>query len=248
MRPGDAYIAGMSGHAFTQWSRGWMQLADFTSSHDACARIDSVLELCDQPVPGRWWRGPDERLRDPYRRYQRGDGMPGRQRTGEHALEYDVLIPEPAQVATDCMGARLVDGVNALPLARDEGGGRAGNVEADMLLLAGESKARRIYLVEAKVSGNAWHAVVENLRQFRLFRESPFSQKLFHVRHPGLSLDHPLPVTAIVLAPPAFYEAGGKARTALDPARELLRRVNDLWSTDAGLATWDTAARSITEA
>src|SRR3712207_7489533 len=49
---------------------------------------------------------------------------------GEHALEHEILCPEPNRSETSCLGFPVVDGVNAVPLARDDAGGRAGNVEA----------------------------------------------------------------------------------------------------------------------
>jgi hypothetical protein len=240
------YSAGVtSGVAFAQWCQRWMQLGELTGAEDMNAGIQDVLALCEEPVPGRWWRGQDVRLRDPHRRYQRGNAGPGQKRRGEHALEYDVLAPDPVQAATDCLGSPLVDGVNAVPLARDEGGGRSGNVEADMLLLVGGGSSYRLLLIEAKVSGNAWFAVVENLRQLRLYRESPVAQKIFHVRRPGLDLEHPLPVSSVVLAPPSYYAARGRSAAALGPARELARRAGELWATDVQLAVWHTAERAI---
>jgi hypothetical protein len=58
-----------------------------------------------------------------------------------------------------CLGALVVDGINAVPLVRDAAGGRSSNVEADMLLLlTGEDGLRQV-LIEAKASSNnAWYA------------------------------------------------------------------------------------------
>ena len=65
-------------------------------------------------------------------------------------VEYDVLNPSPADVTTITPWGRLVDGVNAVPLAKDAGGGRTGNVEADMLCSSETSTSTVFLLVEVK--------------------------------------------------------------------------------------------------
>ena len=66
-------------------------------------------------------------------------------RRGEYAVEYDVLDPLPDVTNPIWLEASLVDGVNAVPLAKDAGGGRSGNVEADMLLLVRDDTSTDFY-------------------------------------------------------------------------------------------------------
>jgi len=237
-------MAAASNSDFNAWARRWMELAKFSGKHlpDAEGRIASLAALWQEPIPGDgvWKRGRDERLLDPDRRYCRSNHLPESLRRGEHAIEYDVLDPSPADVTTITGGGRLVDGVNALPLTKDIlGGGRSGNVEADMLLLVRNDNAYRLLLVEVKTgSDNAWFAVVENLRQLRLFSESVETQQLFHQRCPELNLPQSLPVTAVVLAPESFYLAKGAKAASVAPAEKLLRRMHDEAGVEGQLATW----------
>src|SRR5262245_35484224 len=87
------------------------------------AGIEAVVALWHKPIPGNWQRGDHARLMG--KRYSRGDAdkSPG----SEHGIELAVLTGP-----TRCFGGELVDGVTALPLARDDQGKRGGNVEADM--------------------------------------------------------------------------------------------------------------------
>jgi hypothetical protein len=64
----------------------------------------------------------------------------GTEPRGEHAVEHAILALEPDSNVTTCLGERLLDGVNAVPLTKDAGGKRAGNVEADMLLLTSDGE------------------------------------------------------------------------------------------------------------
>lgn len=233
---------------FKGWARRWMELARFSGRElpDAEGRIASVVALWHESIPPGWERERDPLLLDRRRRYRRGnDGVDGVRR-GEHAIEYDLLNPSPAHVATNGLGARLVDGVNAVPLAKDIGGGRSGNVEADMLLLVRDENEYRLLLVEVKTrSNNAWFAVVENLRQLRLFSESPETQVLFHERCLELGLPQSLPVTAVVLAPHSFYTARGAKAESVAPVEKLLRRMRDAAGVDVQLATWESNERAI---
>jgi hypothetical protein len=202
--------------SFSDWAGAWLTLAQYAGSvvPDVAARIASVVTLWHQPIPTETWRrGRDARLLDPTRRYCRGNHHAGAVRRGEHALEYELLGAEPGQSRVMVMGAELVDGVNAVPLARDdEKRGRAGNVEADMLLLVRTSAGKyRLELVEVKISSNnAWYAAIENLRQLRLLGQSPETRRLFHCRRPDLKLSPELPASGLVLAPEAFFTARGQ--------------------------------------
>jgi hypothetical protein len=236
------------GSRFSDWAERWMELANYRGIEirDVDDRIEGVVALWHEPIPGDWKRVEDERLIDPTSRYCRGNADPRRKRRGEHAIEYDILEPSPAEWATICLGGRLVDGVNAIPLARDAGGGRAGNVEADMLLLVHERSEWRLLLVEVKAeSNNAWYAVVENLRQMALLLRSDASRSLFHHRQPDLGLPASVPATAIVLAPREFYTSDGAKKVAVGPARRLIGRMREEAQVSVELATWDSARRVI---
>ena len=240
---------------FSEWSRRWMCLAKFSGKRlvDEESRIASVIALWKESIPPGWERerGRDSRLLDPRRRYCRGNYRQNSVRRGEHVIEYEILNPSPRRVPTTCLGAKLVDGINAVPLAKDACGGRRGNVEADMLLLVRDEHAYRLQLIEVKVtSDNAWFAAVENLRQLKLFLASPEARRLFHERCPTLGLGQELEdVMGVVLAPRAheFYEAPVKRRDSVAPARRLLKRLRDETGVDTRLATWDPHERVIEE-
>jgi hypothetical protein len=225
-----------------------MALATYSGRHvpSVAARVSAVVELWRNPIPPGWERGQDSRLLDSATRYGRGNYREDSVRRGEHAIEYEVLAPSPSDVMTTSLGARLVDGVNAVPLAKDAGGGRTGNVEADMLLLVEDEHGYSLHLVEVKTSSNnPWFAAVENLRQLRLFSESHHAQRLFHTRCRELGLPQDLPVTAIVLASPAFYSAPGQKANSLAAAQGLLARMHAEVNVDARLAVWASDVRVI---
>lgn len=231
---------------FHDWARRWIDLAEFPGPKlpDEEGRIAAVVELWRAPIPGQcqWRRGPDERLLDRHIRYCRGNSGPDDQRGPEEAIEYDILSPEAEDMKMCCLGARLVDGVNAVPLAKDLGGKRKGNVEADMVLLVRDEHKQeyRLLLVEVKVgANNAWYALVEHLRQLRLFLEAVEAKRLFHNRRPELDLPELLPVTGVVLAPESFFSAKGQKGASVKPAETLLSRMRDETSVDIRLATWD---------
>jgi hypothetical protein len=233
---------------FAEWATQWLAAGSFRGAHvpDESARVMELLRLWGSEIPSGWERTTDCRLLDPSRRYQRQHrhGVP---RSGsEHELELEILCPDPAAIATDCLGGRLLDGINAVPLAKDTGGRRAGNVEADMLLLADGPTGPRLLLIEAKTrSNNAWYAAAESLRQLRLFTASSSAQAIMPSRRRGLPAT--LPVTAVVLAPPDFYRARGARRNAVAPAERLLEAMRTTYGLDARLATWDRADRTITD-
>jgi hypothetical protein len=139
------------------------------------------------------------------------------------------------------MGARLVDGVNAVPLAKDAAGRRLGNVEADMLLLVRNPNGRhRLVVVEVKVTANdPWFASIENLRQLRLLKESTETKRLFAGRQPSLGLRANLPFSGLVLAPLAFYSGHGKKGNAVAPTQKLLDRMRKETGVTVRLAVWD---------
>lgn len=235
-------MAGVSTN-FEGWFREWTRLAEFQGPtlSDAPGRIDGVVEHWRAPIPGSWERSLDLRLLDPSERYLRGDRHDADRRKGEHALEFEVLELPPEGRGLSCLSFKLIDGVNAVPLVKDEAGGRKSNVEADMLLLVQDEAAgaHRLLLVEAKVeSDNAWYAVVELLRQLRLVLEPIELSRLFRERKPQLDLPTPLPVTGVVLAPTAFYDQNGKKANSVAPAEDLIHRMRDEFDIDVRLAVW----------
>ena len=130
-------------------------------------------------------------------RYRRGDLH--KPHPGEHAIEHQILCANFERIS--CLGYKLVDGINAIPLSRDARGvGRRGNVEADMPLPGQLNGAYRLFLCEVKDRANdPWYAVVEGLRQLRLFLENTKSHSLF--AHRGLvgGLPSEIPVTSLVV-------------------------------------------------
>src|SRR2546423_10989269 len=99
---------------FDVWACRWMTLANYRGAEvpDIAARIDGVLELWHEQVPGDWKRGADHRLLRPGCCYTRGNlfGL----RRGEHKIEYEMLSSPLENVA--CLGVPVADGVNAVPL------------------------------------------------------------------------------------------------------------------------------------
>lgn len=234
---------------FLEWIAEWTRIATYTGTHvdDVESRTRSLLALWDQPIPGDWQRHEiDARLRDPDRRYVRGNSAPDDKRRGEHRVEYEMLADlETAPVS--CLGYRIVDGINAVPLSRDERGGRAGNIEADLVLLGEQNGRSRVFIAEVKVSSNnAWYAVVELLRQIRLYQDAAASRRLFHTRLDQVGhLVEDLPITGLVLAPGEFYAAAGQRAAAVRPAAALLRAICEHAGVDARLATWSAVDRVI---
>ena len=227
--------------SFAVWADRWMAIARHSgpSIVDVMRRIDQLVRLWKDPIPGRWERVADSQLMGG--RYRRGNLHTTRR--GEHLIEYEILHQHFQRIT--CEGYNLIDGINALPLVCDSGGGRRANVEADMLLLGKRSGNFRLFLCEVKVeSNNAWYATVESLRQLKLLLCSRESLGLFARRNPSLELPSEIPVTALVVAPRPFYASRGQKANAVAPAFELLTRFNSEFGIDARLAIWDSPAIS----
>lgn len=236
---------------FREWARRW--LAEDAGAYtgrkvpDADQRIERLMALWHEPIPPGWQRDDDHQLTDPAVRYRRHHKHDMPKARSEHELEYEVLAPDPRATLTLCFGARLVDGINAVPLARDNDGKRAGNVEADMLLLTQTGDmTHRLLLVEAKtISNNAWYAVAESLRQLKLYTASLPAQNIMLRRHHDLP-ESP-PVAAVVLAPASFYSDAGARSRAVNPALHLVDALREQLGIDLRLAVWDRANRAIAE-
>jgi hypothetical protein len=232
---------------FNSWAREWMELARFEGRtlSDAPERIDNIVKLWDRRIPGDNWKPqPPKRLSGA--RYTRGNVAAAEKRLGEHAIEYAILSPDPLTNPTMCLGRKLIDGINAVPLAKDVGGGRIGNVEADLLLLVeNDVHGYELQLVEVKAaSNNAWYAVVELLRQLKLLSENPAMANLFESHRGVTEGAGNLLVTGVVLAPPDFFDASGQKKNAVEHARTLISAFapKDL---HVELATWNGISRAM---
>jgi hypothetical protein len=227
---------------FVAWANSWMHLARYEGAvvADVDQRIEQLVRLWQDPIPGSWLRTTDVQLHG--ERYRRGDRA--QPNAGEHMIEHEILHRDFESVS--CFGTRLLDGVNALPLVRDAGGGREANVEADIFLLSRQGEDYRLWLCEVKAhSNNAWYAAIENLRQLRLLMSSLASMRVFSRRLPLSSLPVDMPVTGLVLAPLRFYSSPGKKANSVAPAQALLARFLSEFGVDVRLAVWDSAASAI---
>lgn len=224
------------------WCRRWMELANYQgpSIPDAPDRIEQLISHWQEPIPGQWQRGVDSALL--VQHYRRSDV--NQPHPGEHKIECEILSKHFDLIS--CYGGKLIDGVNALPLVKDAKGGRAANVEADMLLLTERDGVHRLFLCEVKhQSNNAWYAAIESLRQLRLMLSNPESRNLFARRNSTSSLAADLPVTALVLAPDSFYSSAGKKANAVKPTLELIGRFKLEFNLDVRLAVWDCSQQEI---
>lgn len=223
--------------SFARWRDRWTVLAEYQSKSipGIQHRIEQLVSLWKEPIPGAWQRGIDPQLL--YVRYRRGDLY--KPHTGEHTIEHQILCANFERVS--CLGYKLVDGVNAFPLSRDTRGvGRRGNVEADMLLLGELDGAYRLFLCEVKEQANdPWYAVVEGLRQLRLFIENAKSSNVFAHRGLVSGLPAEIPVTGLVVAPVNYYLSRGKRLNAVKPVCQLIQRFTSEFAVDIRLATWD---------
>lgn len=237
------------GHPFFAWLERWMELARYHDRDvpDPEARTEQLIALWNSDIPGGWRRGTDPQILDPEVRYRHGDADQGPRADSEHELEFQLLRPDPSVTETRRLGERLIDGINAVPLAHDSQGHRAGNVEADMLLLTAVGADNRLLLVEAKTgSNNAWYATVENLRQLRLFLASDAARQIMQHRR-AEPTSPPTPVTAVVLAPASFYTAPGARRCSPAPTQTMIEQLTNQLHLDIRLTVWNNTARTVTQ-
>jgi hypothetical protein len=231
---------------FIAWWQRWEDLWVYKGVHlpDCDTRIAEILKLSQSPVPGSWKRNEDRKRLRAFR-YTRSDK--GRPNPGEHRIEHEILCGYFDKAVV--LGAKLIDGVNALPLVKNPGNKRLGNTEADLLLLTEKPCGYQILVGEVKAkNGNAWSALVENLRQLRLLLEADFVQGLFQRRNPGLkTLVPPWSVVGIVVAPREWYVARGQKAQSVTYARRLVHAVRQTGACDLRLTVWDRESRSIDE-
>ena len=229
-----------AGH-FESWAARWMELAKFSGPHlrEATQRITQVLDLWAEPVPGFWKRGMDQQLLG--KRYRRGDS--NSRRSGEHVIEHEIL----SQLEyVRCLEGDAVDGINAMPLARDEFGGRRANVESDLLLLVQEENTYKLVNCEVKdFSNNCWYAAIETLRQLKLLQLSTAARGLFHSRNRHLTLPPEIPIIGLVVAPARYYTQPGQNANVLPHAIRLLSEFTAHTGFEAHLATWEKDSKAI---
>jgi hypothetical protein len=224
-------------NSFRAWASRWMALASFTGKFvpDAESRIDELVDLWNGPVPGIWERSLETlppRLRLGRPPYSRGNAAGTRR--GEHELEHEIL----SQISTGLtmFGFSVTDGVNAFPLVRDSGGGRDADVEADLVLLRRSDVASCGWICEVKSrADNAWFAVVENLRQLKLVRESAWVTEFCETRVGQLTS----PLTGVVITLEAYYTSDGQKAGCIHTVRCLMSRLAANGLPLVQLATWD---------
>lgn len=240
-----------SAPTFESWAEEWLRLGTYPGAHleNVDARTEQLVELWQRPIPMGWERNEDPALLDPSRRYRRAHARRPGGPVSEALIEQEILAPSPEATETVCLGDRLVDGVNAVSLQKSRTRSRrAGNVEADMLLLTYGAGAYRVLLVEVKVTSDTpWFAAIENLRQLRLYTRSPAAQRILAMRQRSLRLED-VTVMGVVLAPATYYSAPVKKAASVAPTRRLLDRMRVVTGYECLLATWDPERRVIERA
>jgi hypothetical protein len=182
--------------------------------------------------------GADARLLSG-QRYTRGDlnGI----RSGEHEIEYEILITYFDK--TTCLGQPLLDGVNAYPLVKDSSGGRNDNVEADLVLLVGPADSASVLVGDVKkTDGNPWAALVQNLRQLRLFTANTACASLFNQREVKANV---VQMRGGVIAPETFYSSRGQKANAVRHARTLSDAMLRVHNVKSDLLVWDAVLRQL---
>jgi hypothetical protein len=172
-------------------------------------------------------------------RYTRGNlnGI----RKGEHEIEYEILV-EHFDVAI-CLGRPLLDGINAYPVVKDHAGGRNDDVEADLVLLAGSADSALLLVSDVKrTDGNPWAALVQNLRELRLFTANPACASLFNKRGVRANVAQ---TCGGVIAPKAFYSTRGQKAESLPYARELSESMLRDHKVKMELLVWDADLRQL---
>lgn len=220
---------------FEKWNRAFSDEARFSGEHvpDVERRIERLAVAWRAPLDPRWLRDVDEDAKWDEAGYRRGDKE--RPPRGEVAIEREILLN---RASVDCLGETMVAGANAVPLCAL---GR--KVEADLLLLTRGRAGFRQHVVEVKVSNeNAWFAVVEHLRQLRLFEANRWWRGFFARRLPALGLRDDVRTGGIILAPASYFTDPGQKRNAVAPARRLIAALG----VDVALATWSSGPVGMT--
>jgi hypothetical protein len=221
-------IQAVSSSRFRAWRDAWDELG-------AQQRVSDIVDLWQAPIPEPWMRSeadiPSRLLAEG--RYTRGN-LNGTRR-GEHVIEFEILVGQFDRIT--CLGRPLLDGVNAFPLVRDPAGGRNDDVEADLVLLAGSPRSALLFVTDVKkTDGNPWLALVQNLRQMRLFKANPVCSSIFSMRGVNVHVDQ---VCGGVIAPKAFYSNSGQRGKSLQLARKLSETMEQTHEIKAELMVWD---------
>jgi hypothetical protein len=213
---------------FRAWRDAWDELG-------AQRRVSDILDLWQAPIPEPWMRSeadtPKRLLSG--QRYTRGNlnGI----RKGEHEMEYEILVTHFDRAM--CLGRPLLDGVNAYPLVKDSAGGRNYNVEGDLVLLAGLADSALILVSDVKkTDGTPWTALVQNLRQLRLFTANPACAALFNKRGVQANV---VQTCGGVIAPKTFYSSPGQKANNLPYARTLSHSILRAHNVKTELLVWD---------
>jgi hypothetical protein len=220
---------------FVTWRDAWDQLG-------ANRRISDVIDLWRAPVPIPWMRSESDlppRLRTG-ERYTRANLHSARR--GEHILEHQILVEHFASAAF--LDQPLLDGVNAFPLVRDEAGGRGNDVESDLVLLTGKPESAQIFVCDVKVTdGDPWKALLQNLRQLRLFTSNPICTAFFE---PRVSTAKVVKICGGVIAPDSFYARSEKGEERMRLAKSLSDAIAPPpTSITAELLVWDPKKKRI---
>lgn len=245
----------MAEQTFREWAQRWLKEGRWPGPHcsDIDARIERILKLWDEEipevhapgVPDSWRRPVDADLTGAVR--DRRKKLKGDAAKEEHELEIQVLGAAGTPLeAANCLGGALLDGFNAVKLVWAPHGGPAQRVEADILLLTKTPTEYRQLLLEVKTKANQpFYALVENLRQLRLFQASKNANTIFSKRNKHLGLPTTISVTAAVLAPMTYYTAKGQKGNALVHCHTLIEQITPHLpsGTAIDLTTWDPAKR-----
>jgi hypothetical protein len=231
---------------FTRWREKWDALGRFDGPvlKDPDKRISEILALWQVEIPGAWKRSVKDlptRLASE-QRYVRGNGES--KCRGEHRIEYEILV-DHFDTAT-YNGRILLDGVNAFPLVKSESGRRNDNIEPDLVILVGPENAASILVLDVKkTDGNAWSALVQNLRQFRLFLLNPACASFFDQRKNEVNV---VQKSAGVIAPTEFYTSKHKKKSSVPHARRLIDAMRKTHNIYAELLVWDADSKTAVSA
>jgi hypothetical protein len=222
---------------FKAWRDAWDELGEFHGPKlpDPDRRISEVLALWQARIPEPWMRSEAEipkRILSK-QRYTRGNlnGI----RRGEHEIEYEILSMRFDSVK--CLDRPLLDGVNAYPVVKDSAGGRNDDIEPDLVLLCGPIDSALVLVGDVKkTDGNPWSALVQNLRQFRLFTANPVCASLFGQRGVKANV---VQACAAVIAPKTFYGSRGQKANSLLHAHKLSEAILLAHNVTSELLVWD---------
>lgn len=233
---------------FAEWYRRWQSLADFKGAalpgDEWERRINDIIALWPQQPPGTWQRTEYQISNQckPGCTYRRGDKA--RPNPGEHQIEHSLISGETINFLD--AKYRFVPITNAFPCVTDVSGGRGANVEVDLLGILEAGDVAHPLICEIKDdANNPWYAVVENLRQLKLFLSNkqvnlPFLKSRYEGTRPFSS---PL---GIVIAKSGYFSKPGQKVNSFKAAEILIDRLKAKHS-DARvmMASWTQATNVV---